>query len=115
MVTIFAITTTLAQMISSIIGYILLKKKNYLLIETDEKIKPSKTEMKKIIAVGLPIALQDMLISVSFMILTSIANLRSLDSSAAVGVVEKIIMFMFILPSSMLSALSAFTAQNYGA
>lgn len=71
--------------------------------------------MKKNIAVGLPIALQDMLISVSFMILTSIANLRSLDSSAAVGVVEKIIMFMFILPSSMLSALSAFTAQNYGA
>lgn len=80
-VTIFAIATTLAQMISSIIGYILLKKKNYLLIETDEKIKPSKTEMKKIISVGLPIALQDMLISVSFMILTSIANLRSLDSS----------------------------------
>lgn len=37
--------------------------------------------MKKNIAVGLPIALQDMLISVSFMILTSIANLRSLDSS----------------------------------
>lgn len=81
MVTIFAIATTLAQMISSIIGYILLKKKNYLLIETDEKIKPSKTEMKKIISVGLPIALQDMLISVSFMILTSIASLRSLDSS----------------------------------
>ena len=47
MVTIIAIATTLAQMISSIIGYILLKKKNYLLIETDEKIKPSKTEMKK--------------------------------------------------------------------
>lgn len=56
-VTIFAIATTLAQMISSIIGYILLKKKNYLLIETDEKIKPSKTEMKKILAVGLPIVL----------------------------------------------------------
>lgn len=115
MVTIFAIATTLAQMISSIIGYILLKKKNYLLIETDEKIKPSKTEMKKILAVGLPIVLQDMLISVSFMILPSIANLRSLDSSAAVGVVENIIMFMFILPFSMLSALSAFTTQNYGA
>lgn len=80
-VTIFAIATTLAQMISSIIGYILLKKKNYLLIEKDEKIKPSKTEMKKNISAGLPIALQDMLISVSFMILTSIANLRSLDSS----------------------------------
>lgn len=71
--------------------------------------------MKKNISVGLPIALQDMLISVSFMILTSIANLRSLDSSAAAGVVENIIMFMFILPSSMLSALSAFIAQNYGA
>lgn len=110
-----AIATTLAQLISSVIGFIILKKKNYLLIETNEKIKPSKIEMKKIISVGLPIALQDMLISVSFMILTSIANLRSLDSSAAVGVVEKIIMFMFILPSSMLSALSAFTAQNYGA
>ena len=42
MVTIFAIATTLAQMISSIIGYILLKKKNYLLIEKDEKLNHPK-------------------------------------------------------------------------
>ena len=35
--------------------------------------------------------------------------------AAAVGIVEKIISIMFLIPSSMLSSISTFCAQNAGA
>ena len=37
--------------------------------------------------------------------------MRGVDIAAAVGVVEKIISFLFLVPSSMLSAISAICAQ----
>ena len=76
---------------------------------------PDKFCTKKIFAVGLPIAMQDTLINISFMILTLVANRRGLEASSAVGIVEKLISFMFLVPSSMMSAVSTFTAQNSGA
>ena len=58
---------------------------------------------------------QDGFIQVSFLIITIIANRRGVDVAAAVGIVEKIICFLFLVPSSMLSAISAVAAQNMGA
>jgi len=49
------------------------------------------------------------------MIITIIANHRGLTDAAAVGIVEKIISFLFLVPSSMLSTVSALGAQNIGA
>ena len=60
-------------------------------------------------------AFQDGLIQVSFIIITIIANRRGLTDAAAVGIVEKIISFLFLIPSSMLSTVSALGAQNIGA
>ena len=39
----------------------------------------------------------------------------TVDDAAAVGIVEKIISFLFLVPSSMLSTVSALGAQNIGA
>ena len=47
--------------------------------------------------------------------ITVIVNRRGLNDAAAVGIVEKIIGFLFLVPSSMLSAVSALGAQNIGA
>ena len=68
-----------------------------------------------ILKVGMPIALQDGLIQIAFIVITVIANSRGLIDSASVGIVEKIISFMFLVPSAFLSAISAITAQNMGA
>lgn len=59
--------------------------------------------------------MQDGCIQVAFIIITIIANHRGLIDSAAVGIVEKIISAMFIVPSSMLAAVSALSSQNLGA
>lgn len=49
----------------------------------------------------MPVAVQDGCIQVAFMFITVIANHRGLVDAAAVGLVEKMISFLFIVPSSM--------------
>jgi len=72
-------------------------------------------ELGGIIKVGFPICMQDGLIQIAFLLITVIANSRGLIDSVSVGIVEKVISFMFLVPSAFLSAISAFTAQNIGA
>lgn len=71
--------------------------------------------LKALLQIGLPVSAQDGFIQVSFLVITIIANSRGLCVAAAVGIVEKIICFLFLVPSSMLSAISALAAQNMGA
>lgn len=47
--------------------------------------------------------------------ITAIVNSRGVDVAAAVGIVEKLIGFFFLVPSAMLSSVSAIAAQNAGA
>lgn len=110
-----AMATILAQFVSSLSAFIYLKKKGFPFPFGMEDIKWRKRNSQKILIVGLPIALQDTLINLSFMAITVIANERGVIASSAVGVVEKIVSFMFLVPSAMLSAMSAITAQNIGA
>ena len=64
--------------------------------------------------IGFPICIQDGLIQISFIVITIIANSRGVHIAASVGVVEKIIGFLFLVPSSMLSSISAVCAQCIG-
>ena len=70
---------------------------------------------RSIISIGAPIAFQDGLIQISFLVITAIANSRGVDVAAAVGIVEKIISFLFLVPSSMLSSVAALCSMNAGA
>lgn len=110
-----AIATMLGQALSSFIGVVVLLKKDLGFKISLSDIKISGAAMKEILSVGSPIALQDGLIQVAFIVITIIANSRGLIAATSVGIVEKIIGFMFLVPSAFLSAISAITAQNMGA
>ena len=71
--------------------------------------------MGNLLRIGAPVALQDGLIQVAFLTVTVIANRRGLTDAAAVGVVEKVMGFMFLVPSTMLSTVSALGARELGA
>ena len=71
--------------------------------------------MKQVLKIGIPVALQDGFIQIAFIVITVIANRRGLNDAAAVGIVEKLIGIVFLVPSTMLSAVSALSAQNIGA
>ena len=109
-----ALGTTVAQAVSVVIALLAIIKKQSITL-AKEDFKPQGDVMKKILSIGVPVALQDGLIQISFLIITIIVNQRGLNDAAAVGIVEKIISFLFLVPSSMLSTVSALGAQNIGA
>ena len=109
-----ALGTTISQAISVLVSLtVILRRKSVILIKAD--FKPHRPVMGKIVSIGIPIAVQDGLIQVAFIVITIIANQRGLNDAAAVGIVEKIMSFLFLVPSSMLSTVSALGAQNIGA
>ena len=109
-----ALGTTVSQAISVAVSLtVILKRRSIVVEKSDFKLK--RPIMAKILKIGVPIALQDGLIQIAFIVITVIANKRGLNDAAAVGIVEKIIGFLFLVPSSMLSAVSALGAQNIGA
>ena len=110
-----ALGTTLAQTISVIVALIAIRKKDTGISLKRSDLKPEGKTLKNILGIGIPISLQDGFIQISFIVITIIVNQRGLNDAAAVGIVEKIISFVFLVPSSMLSAVSAIAAQNIGA
>lgn len=110
-----ALGTTLSQTISVAVSLlVILKKKTGISVKRAD-FRLERVTMGQVLKIGVPIAAQDGFIQVAFIIITIIANRRGLGVAAAVGIVEKIISFLFLVPSSMLSTVSALGAQNMGA
>ncbi len=109
-----ALGTVISQGISVGVSLVVILKRRSIPLEKKD-FRPSRPVMGRILGIGVPIALQDGLIQVAFIVITIIANRRGLHDAAAVGIVEKIISFLFLVPSSMLSTVSALGAQNIGA
>ena len=109
-----ALGTTLAQAISVLVAFIAIRCRRSVAVSRAD-LRPWRDVMGQILGIGVPVALQDGLIQIAFILITVIANLRGLTDSAAVGIVEKLISFLFLVPSSMLSTVSAIGAQNIGA
>ena len=110
-----ALGTTLSQAISVAVSLYATMRLHIGIRIGRSDLKPQRHMLSQILRIGLPIAAQDGLIQVAFLLITVIANQRGLVDSAAVGIVEKIISFLFLVPSSMLSTVSALGAQNIGA
>lgn len=109
-----ALGTTLSQAVSVLVSLAIILKRRLISVRRAD-FRPQRAVMGKLLQIGVPVALQDGFIQVSFVIITIIANRRGLTDAAAVGIVEKIIGFLFLIPSSMLSTVSALGAQNIGA
>ena len=110
-----ALGTTLSQAVSVAVSLAVILKRGGGLSVRKQDFKPLPPVMGRLLKIGVPIALQDGFIQISFIVITIIANRRGLNDAAAVGIVEKIISFLFLVPSSMLSTVSALGAQNIGA
>ena len=110
-----ALGTTIAQAVSVIVSLTVIIKKGTGIKLRRSDLRPKRHTMKNILKVGVPVALQDGFIQISFIAITIFANQRGLNDAAAVGIVEKLIGILFLVPSSLLSTVSALSAQNLGA
>jgi putative MATE family efflux protein len=106
-----ALATVLAQSMSVLISLFATKKLHWGVKLCRRDFRPHKALFKGLLNIGAPIAAQDGFIQVSFLFITMIANSRGVEIAAAVGIVEKIITFLFLVPSTMLSTISAIAAQ----
>ena len=110
-----ALGTTLSQTVSVIVALcVVLRRKTGITLKR-QYFKPQMETMGQILRIGIPVALQDGFIQIAFIVITVIANRRGLNDAAAVGIVEKFISIVFLVPSTMLSTVSALSAQNIGA
>ena len=110
-----ALGTTLSQAASVLFALCYIRRHKGMLDISRSDLRPQRDVIKLILKIGLPIAIQDGFIQISFLAITVIANGRGLVDAAAVGIVEKFIGLVFIVPSAMLSTVSAISAQNIGA
>lgn len=110
-----ALATICGQAVSVLLAVWVMKRKDLGFSFTRRDIRIHRGVFADILKVGVPVAMQDGLIQVAFVVITIIANSRGLVAATSVGIVEKLISFLFLVPSAFLSAISAITAQNMGA
>jgi len=110
-----AIATIFAQAVSVVASLLIVRRRGMPFSFGKENLKFNKVYFKRIFKLGLPLAAQEVIVSVSFMVVTAVANTLGLIESAACGVGGRLILFIMLVPSSFLQALSAVVAHNVGA
>ena len=110
-----ALATVLAQALSVVICIAVIARRGLPFPFGRKDLRPARGPVFSTMRLGTPIAVQDLLVSLSFMVILAITNSLGLVASAGVGVAEKLCGFIMLVPSAFSQSLSAFVAQNVGA
>ncbi|MBQ7840962.1 MAG: MATE family efflux transporter [Lachnospiraceae bacterium] len=110
-----ALATIVSQAISMICAVIYLNRKDFIFKFRLRNFRIDKGLAKELAGVGIPISLQECMVRLSFLYLTSVTNRLGVHAAAAVGIASKYDVFAMLPATSIASALAAITAQNYGA
>ena len=110
-----AMATVAAQMISVVLSLLILRRRELPFQVDRSDLRFNSRIIRKVTALGVPIALQDFLVGISFLVLLAIVNKLGLIASAGIGVAQKVCGFIMLIPVSFMQAMAAFVAQNFGA
>ena len=110
-----AIATVGAQAVSVLISLLLMRRRRLPFTLKRRHIRFNRELIGDITRMGLPIATQDLLVGISFLIIQGIVNSLGVVPSAGIGVAEKVCAFIMLVPSAFMQSMSAFVAQNAGA
>ena len=107
--------TVFAQAVSVILSMFVIARRRLPFTFSRSQLRFDRVLTSGILRLGLPIALQDVLVGISFLVILAIVNSLGLLQSAGVGIAEKVCAFVMLLPSAFSQPVSAFVAQNIGA
>lgn len=110
-----ALATVIAQAASVLLSFFVIRRRKLPFTLTKKLVCFDWRMIRKILFLGVPIAFQDLLVSISFLVIMAIVNSLGLIASAGVGVAEKLCAFIMLVPSAYMQSMSAFVAQNIGA
>ncbi|MFI3295820.1 MAG: MATE family efflux transporter [Rikenellaceae bacterium] len=111
-----AIATVGAQTISVVISVYIIRKRS--LFNYSMGLRTFRVNwgcIRRVIWLGVPVALQSGLTALSFLFVMVVVNQFGLVFSAAVGVSEKLVSSILLIPMAFMQSISVFVAQNYGA
>ena len=110
-----ALATVLSQAISVLISLVIISKRQLPFAFSKELIRFEGRIIKQELKLGVPIALQELLVGLSFLIIQAIGNSLGVTASAGIGVAEKVCAFIMLVPSAYMQSMASFVAQNMGA
>lgn len=110
-----AIATIAAQGLSVLISFVIIKHRGLPFSFQLGYVRFDKKIVADTLKMGTPIALQDSLVHISFMVIMAIVNSLGVIESAGVGVAERLCGFIMLVPSAFSQAVATFVAQNIGA
>ncbi len=109
-----ALATILAQAVSVVLSLIIIKRQQ-LPFSFKKSDIGFNSEISHFLKLGIPIAVQEFLTQISFLILCAIINNLGLEASSGYGIAQKVVSFVMLVPSSLMQSMSAFVGQNVGA
>lgn len=111
-----AIATVSGQGISVILSLVIARKKGSLQFTmAKEERHYQSAYLSQCLKLGIPLAIQSTITNFSFLAITMVANQFGTVFSVAVGVAEKSVGIIMLLPIAFVQSLSVFVAQNAGA
>ena len=110
-----ALATVISQGISVVLSFLVIRRIHMSFTLRMKDIRYDASVTGRILHFGIPIALMDFLVGLSFLVILAIVNSLGLEASAGVGVAEKVCAFIMLIPSAFGQSMASFVAQNYGA
>lgn len=110
-----AIATIMAQTLSVLFSLLILKKRHLPFSVGRKDIRLDIGITKKVLSLGCPTAIQDVLVTLSFLFIISIGNSLGVVASAGVGIAEKVCGLVMLIPCAYNQSIAAFVSQNDGA
>lgn len=110
-----AIATVFAQMLCMVFAIVYVRKRDFPFDFRPKSFRLDRREAGALLRVGVPVALQEVLVMFSFIILEGIINQYGLNASAAAGILDKVFLVATIPTNAFHSSIAAMVAQNIGA
>lgn len=110
-----AIATVAAQGVSVAVSLLVVVRRGLGFPFSPKDVGLHRDRSLRILRLGFPVALQSGLVSVSFLVVLSIANSLGVVPSAGMGIAEKLCGFLLLVPSTFSQSVTTFVAQNVGA
>ncbi len=110
-----ALATIGAQAVSVVLSLVIIRRQKLPFRLHRKCIRFDRVEIGATLRIGVPVAAQDALVHLSFLLLNAIVNRMGLMQSAGYGVAERVTGFIFLVPSAVMAGVSTLVAQNMGA
>ncbi len=110
-----ALATVFSQALSMCLCVVYLKRNDFIFDFKISSFRFYKNSFAVQMRLGVPNAIQNVIVNMSFMVLTAIVNLIDVEASAAIGVVGKFNGFAILPAIAVGASVSAMSGQNFGA